>query len=93
MIWDKKYEIAISETINTKGIGILLGKPHKKARETRIEFLVWVEDQDIKLADYKNIPTELFLEFLEKDIKYYERKMNQELKLIKVRKELGYETK
>lgn len=44
-------------------------------------------DKEIKLPDIRVIPTELFLDYIGKDMKYYEQKMNQEAKVKKLKGE------
>ncbi|WP_159648257.1 hypothetical protein [Erysipelothrix aquatica] len=85
-IWLDRYEILLNEELNTEMMKKVLGKPHGIVRKLRIDMVAKFNLEGIRLADERLIPTELFLREINRTMKYYENKMNQEAILNKYKR-------
>lgn len=82
MIWLKRCQILLdNEELNTEQMKFILGKRHETVRELRIEMLADFKSKGIELYDNRFIPTDLFLEYIEKDYSYFENKAKREARL------------
>lgn len=91
MKWVDKYEILLKEDLGTMDIMRVFGKNHNDARALRIEILGSLKNRGVQIPNRMRIPTDIVLEHIGKDMKYFEQKMKQEALLKKYRKENIYE--
>lgn len=93
MTWLEKYELLLNEDLGVTQMMKLLGQKHEDAKALQTKILLDLRAQGIKLPNERRIPTELILKALNKDLKYYEVKMMQEVKLRKIKEDLNHEKK
>lgn len=80
--WKQKYLIAISEYCSTKDIQNLLEVSISKAREIKRNVEIECMNNNIKIYCSNKVPTDVLLDLIEKDTKYFYNKMIAEAKAV-----------